>query len=71
MLVSAYTVVIFPVVIDLLGGLGRADIRRLVNGNKFEDLHGFVCGAGINSWEVRVEQGKHQDSGSCEALQFI
>ena len=55
---------------DLLGGLRRADMRGLVKRNKFEDLLGVVCALEMASWEVLVEQGKHQDSGSCEALRF-
>ena len=30
----------------------------------------FFYGAGIGSWEFFNEPGRHQDSGSCEALRF-
>ena len=44
--------------------------RGLVKGNKFRDLLEVVCASGLGSWVLLVEQGKHQDSGSCEALRF-
>ena len=47
-----------------------ANRRGLVKRNKFGDLLGVVCALEVDSWELLVEQGKHQDSGSCEALRF-
>ena len=56
---------------DLFGGIEMAGQRGLVKGNKFRDLLEVVCASGLGSWGLLVEQGKHQDSGSCEALRFI
>ena len=47
-----------------------ANRRGLVKRNKFGDLLGVVCALGLGSWGLLVEPGKHQDSGSCEALRF-
>ena len=55
---------------DSLGGLKRADMRELVKRNKSEDLLGVVFVLEMASWGVLLEQGKHQDSGFCEALRF-
>ena len=47
-----------------------ANRRGLVKKNKFGDLLGLVCALEVDSWGLLVEQGKHQDSGSCDALRF-
>ena len=57
-------------VIDLFGGMERAGKRGLVKGNKFRDLLEMFCVSRLGSGELLAEQGKHQDSGSCEALRF-
>ena len=55
---------------EVFGGMEMAGRRGLVKGNKFGDLLEVVCALGLGSWGLLVEQGKHQDSGSCEALRF-
>ena len=55
---------------DLFGGMEMAGNRGLVKGNKFRDLLEVVCALGLGSWGLLVEQRKHQDSGSCDALRF-
>ena len=64
------TAIKFPVLRYLLGRLRRADIRELVKRDRFGDLPEFILGAGIGSCEFCIEHGRHQDSGSCEALRF-
>ena len=54
----------------LFGGMEMAGRRGLVKGNKFRDLLEVVCALRLDSWGLLVEQGKHQDSGSCKALRF-